>query len=95
MRPPFRSAAFVLDLDPELESESPSRRAILRGGDADPSNKASVVEALSAVKPFDVIGRSSRVITSDIVIDRYFWKFNSDQSGMDRITVNEILPFSL
>jgi len=65
MRPPFRSLARDLDLEAEPESESPSRRAVLRGGDADPSFATWSTVARSEVNAFDC-GRSNRVKTSAI-----------------------------
>lgn len=67
MGPALISLAWVLDLDAEPESESPSRRGVLRGGEADPSTNIWGATR-NADNPVDVFGRSKSVITSIMLV---------------------------
>lgn len=52
-------AVTSLDLDAEGESESPARRAVLRGGDADPASSVSTTDGRSDVNALEVVGNVS------------------------------------
>jgi hypothetical protein len=60
----------LLDLEAEAESESASKRGVLRRGDADPSCIVSTTVERIAVKALELFGSDKMVKTLAIVVVR-------------------------
>lgn len=74
---PCKFMFILLDLDAEAASESVSKRAVLRLGDADPSSTELITVDRSAVNAFDVFG-SVKSVNISVIVGQILWFQNPD-----------------